>query len=107
MAKIPPDTPGARLRKLRLTLKKTQQQFADELGITGSVLSRYEKNMRGPHVYFFRLLRMKTGVDLNWLLSGEGEMFPFRIDNLGVKLSKAEKIRDSAEKIIGLIEELK
>ena len=73
--KVKTDSPGYRLRQLRLRLGKTQQTFADEMGVSGSTLSRYEKNLRGPDVYFYYLLNMKTGVDLNWLLCGKGEMF--------------------------------
>jgi len=74
--KLLKDSPGFRLKLLRRQLEKTQSQFAEELGISGSTLSRYEKNLRAPEVYFFKLLNMKTGVDLNWLLAGVGTMFP-------------------------------
>ena len=106
MSKIPSDSPGFRLRKLRERLGKTQQVFADELGISGSTLSRYEKNMRGPDTYFFYLLRMKTGVDLTWLLTGEGSMFELQNkDFIRIKSIALRIIKKSVE-MGNLIEEI-
>lgn len=104
--RVRPDSPGHRLRLLRLRLGKTQQAFADELGVSGSTLSRYEKNMRGPDTYFFHLLRMKTGVDLNWLLGGEGEMFPVVPGDLVRKQSLARRIISHTNEITQLLQEL-
>lgn len=108
MSRIPPDTPGFRLRKLREKLGKNQQTFADELGISGSTLSRYEKNMRAPTTYFFQLLRMKTGVDLTWLFTGEGAMFEFhqkdfnRIKSIAlIIIKKADEIGELVKQIEG------
>ena len=106
MTGILPDSPGFRLRKLRKKLKKTQQVFADELGVSGSTLSRYEKNMRGPDVYFYKLLRMKTGVDLTWLLTGEGSMFELQNkDFLRIK-SVVIRIIKKAGEMVALIDEI-
>ena len=107
MKPLPKDNPGYRLRLLRLKLKKAQQEFADELGVSGSTMSRYEKNLRCPNTYFFRLLREKTGVDLNWLLTGKGSMFEVYPQDLIRIKSIGTKIQKQAEKMEELIRELK
>ena len=39
-----------RIKKLRLSLNMTQKKFAEEIGITASALSSYEKNLKNPSI---------------------------------------------------------
>lgn len=63
---------GRRLRELR-GFDLTQAQFAEELGISQSQLSKYERGVAAPpaDVLFFVKKRFQVSVD--WLLTGEGE----------------------------------
>lgn len=70
------DTPdlralGRRLRELR-GFDLTQEEFANELGISQSQLSKYERGVAAPpaDILFFVKKRFKVSID--WLLTGEG-----------------------------------
>lgn len=62
---------GRRLRELR-GFDLTQREFADELDISQSQLSKYERGLVVPpaDVLFFVKKRFKVSID--WLLTGEG-----------------------------------
>jgi transcriptional regulator with XRE-family HTH domain len=71
------DTPdlralGRRLRELR-GFDLTQEEFAKELGISQSQLSKYERGVAAPpaDILFFVKKRFRASID--WLLTGEGE----------------------------------
>ena len=64
-----------RLKKLRNVLGFTQEQFAEELGISFATVNRYEKGKRTPDAEFFQRLVDKYRVNLNWLFTGKGPMF--------------------------------
>jgi len=100
------DSIGERLRLLRVFIDKTQEIFGKGVGISGSLLSRYEKNQRQPNPWFFDRVRQKTGVDLNWLMSGDGEMFPAVPVDIEKKLEIVREIMKSSKKIRRLLVEL-
>ena len=64
-----------RLRKLRNALGFTQEQFAEELGVSFATVNRYENGKRTPDAGFFQVLVDKYGVNLNWLFTGKEPMF--------------------------------
>ncbi len=64
-----------RLRLLRLYFKLGQIEFADKLGLVQQQVSKYENGRIEPSAKFFENLYDKTGVNLQWLFTGEGEMF--------------------------------
>lgn len=49
--------------------------FAKRLGIPQSTVHNYTKKGREPHSLFLKLIHEKLGVNINWVLTGEGEMF--------------------------------
>jgi len=100
------DSIGERLRLLRVFLDKTQETFGKGVGISGSLLSRYEKNQRQPNPWFFERVRKKTGVDLNWLMSGDGEMFTAVPLDIEKRLEIVREISKSIKKIRRLLVEL-
>jgi transcriptional regulator with XRE-family HTH domain len=63
---------GRRLRELR-GFDLTQEDFAKELGVSQSQLSKYERGVAAPpaDVLFFVKRRFRVSVD--WLLTGEGD----------------------------------
>lgn len=63
---------GKRLRELR-GFEMTQAQFAEELGISQSQLSKYERGaavLPGDVLFF---VKKRFGVSIDWLLTGEGD----------------------------------
>jgi len=63
---------GRRLRELR-GFEVTQEQFAKELGVSQSQLSKYERGIAGPPADVLFLVKRRFGVSIDWLLTGEGE----------------------------------
>jgi len=65
---------GSRLLTLRKKMQLTQVQFAKEIGITQNVYTRYETGKLDLPDHLKSKLH-QIGVNLNWLITGEGEMF--------------------------------
>lgn len=64
---------GERLREWRQALGLTQAQLAERLGVHIGVLKKYEQGVNVPGGEPLGALA-RTGVNVNWLLTGEGEM---------------------------------
>ena len=65
-----------RLKLLReKNLNLTQGKFADSLGVPLTTISKYERGEVKPTSEFLIKLSKIYGVNLNWLLTGEGTMF--------------------------------
>ncbi len=64
---------GARLKKIRMDLHYTQQEFVKELEITQQNLSRYERGLGYISTLIVIVLHC-MGYDTNWLLYGKGSM---------------------------------
>jgi len=71
-----------RLRELRMKFpkrlasvrgKRSQRQFAKQLGVFQQNVNRYE-NGTMPHANFLITLAVKEGISLDWLLLGRGRM---------------------------------
>lgn len=63
-----------RLKKIRTTFGMTQQEFAQELGISYRTLQRYEEGEKFPKGMEFLLDLIMKGVSVDWLLTGDGEL---------------------------------
>jgi transcriptional regulator with XRE-family HTH domain len=63
---------GKRLRELR-GFDLTQQEFAQELGISQSQLSKYERGIVAPTAEILFFVKKCFRVSIDWLLTGEGE----------------------------------
>ena len=63
------------LKKVRLELGLTVAKFSEKLEIPAMTLTHYERGDRTPSAQLFIQLDKKLNVNLNWLVSGEGEMF--------------------------------
>jgi transcriptional regulator with XRE-family HTH domain len=89
---------GDRLRQLRQKLGLTQSQMAQKLGVTLNTYQRYELGNRSLTVEKLQQLRKHFGVNLNWLLTGEGGMFESYNDG--------GKVKQLLKTLKGIIEEL-
>lgn len=74
---IEPKTPLAkRLREIRRAIGDPDRAaFAKKLGLSANSVSRYERGEQEPSYAAFAAYSEFFGANLNWLLTGEGEMF--------------------------------
>ncbi len=64
-----------RIREIRNYLKLSQETLAIETNSKRSTVSGYEAGISLPHAEFLAELHIKYGVNSNWILTGQGEMF--------------------------------
>ena len=64
-----------RIKNLRKTLKLTQQEFADRLGIKRGTMANYEIGRNEPIDAVVSIICREFNVSEKWLRTGEGEMF--------------------------------
>jgi phage repressor protein C with HTH and peptisase S24 domain len=64
-----------RIKNLRDALDQTQAELAEKVGIPRSSLANYEKGISVPPGDFISALKIVFNVNLDWFLTGEGEMF--------------------------------
>lgn len=100
-----------RLKDIRKKHKygKTQDSFADFLGISKSNLASYESGRRTPSEAVMQLICQKCNVNENWLRTGEGEMFirlnrQQEIAKLSADLFKSEEESFKSRLIMALAE---
>jgi transcriptional regulator with XRE-family HTH domain len=72
-----PETPlGYRLREVRRHFGVEQRElFAISLGVSKDALAMYERGKNVPTATVLAAYREKYGVSLEWLVTGEGNMF--------------------------------
>ena len=64
-----------RIKQIRLKLGIQQGEFAEKLNVVQQQLSKYERGENKPSAEFLTVLNEKVNVNINWLLTGKGEMF--------------------------------
>jgi len=91
--------------RLLFILKKfkiKQKEFAKTIKISPSTLSEYKKGTKKPSMDTLYKISTEYKINLNWLLTGEGEMFIFQkannnisnIYNFGTEMVEIEKGSD-------------
>lgn len=66
---------GGRIKKLRLALNLTQAEFAEKIGVKGGVVSAWENGNAPLPQGRLLIICGEYGVNSDWILKGEGEMF--------------------------------
>jgi transcriptional regulator with XRE-family HTH domain len=66
---------GERIRELRTTLRLTQDQFGNKIGVKNGVVSAWEKGSAPVPDGRVRIIRDEYNASIDWILKGEGEMF--------------------------------
>ncbi len=92
---------GNRIRIIRGYLG--QIEFAKELGIKRNTASAYENNSITPSGKVLLKLYKKFNVNINWLLSGEGD--PYLKIELENKIEKMESRIKTLEKQVAELEQ--
>lgn len=64
-------TTGDRLRKARVAAGVGVGDMAEFLGVTRSMVSRYETDKGTPRIGYYRLWAIRCGVPMEWLQYGE------------------------------------
>lgn len=63
------------IKKLRKELRLTAQALADNVGIALQTVQNYELGKREPSFAFMYYLLTVYNVNINWLMTGQGQMF--------------------------------
>ena len=87
-----PNDIGSRLGMLIKAMKLKQYQFTEKFGISANSLDRYKNNERFPDPQFLARL-IDAGVNVNWLLRGEGSMFILAPWELGDDIRTTKKVQ--------------
>jgi len=66
---------GNRIKEFRKKLNLSQQELAKHLNMQPQALARYEKDKVKPSIELAKKLTDLFNINLNWLLTGKGEMF--------------------------------
>lgn len=66
---------GENLKKLRFELKMSARELAERIGVSPGSIQNYEAGKREPNYNFMQILCQQLNVNLNWFVTGEGEMF--------------------------------
>ncbi len=64
-----------RIKAIRETLKLSQREFGERLGVSRDVISNIEYNRVPPKELLLRHICELYNVNQHWLKTGEGEMF--------------------------------
>ncbi len=66
---------GKRVKELKVALNLTSTELAEKLSIPVRTIGSYERNEAQPGPKFLSALIENYKVNINWLLTGEGNMF--------------------------------
>lgn len=66
---------GERIKSIRQALGKTQQEFADSIGLKRNTIATYEMGKSVPSDRTIADICREFGVSEEWLRTGRGEMF--------------------------------
>ncbi|MCI8524660.1 MAG: helix-turn-helix transcriptional regulator [Oscillospiraceae bacterium] len=67
------DDLGAKIRKYRVTMKLSQAEFAQRLGVTGAAVSAYENGTRQPSYDILLRIANVLGASVDELLGRSGQ----------------------------------
>lgn len=91
-----------RLKAIRKALNVKQYALADKLGITSNFLSELERGNR--NIFSTVLLALdKIGVNLHWLITGQGEMF---LTNSEIPLFQEKELNGKRHPILKEFQEI-
>ena len=75
---------GDRIKQLRLLKNNiSQSDFGKIIGTSQSAVQSWESNKSLPGADFLFKIKQEFGIDINWLLTGEGEQYPDSEINIG------------------------
>ena len=95
-----------RIKEIKLVLRLTSAELADKLDIPVRTIGSYERAEAQPSPKFLSALYENMNIDVNWLLSGRGNMFLTKKATLdsGMLVDLQETFELSNEQVTGLFE---
>lgn len=63
------------LKQIRLKLKYSRQNLSEILDVSAGSIVQYESGTRKPNFEFLEKLISILNINLNWFVTGKGEMF--------------------------------
>lgn len=66
---------GSRFKQFRIHKRKAQHELAKELKVHQSTITNIEHGTTFPKLNYLHYFYMKYGLNINWLVTGEGEMY--------------------------------
>jgi transcriptional regulator with XRE-family HTH domain len=94
---------GKRIRKRRQTLKMTQQELAEAIGVTPQHISAIEQDKRDPSLSSLAKLAEELGVTIDYLVTGKESVITDTIP--AIKGDKKLKLK-AKRALTALIQEL-
>lgn len=91
---------GDNIKKLREVKNMTQQKFADEIGIKQNSVALIESGKRNISPSLLKSISNAFGVRLEWLETGEGEMYKRSSAEMLAKLESIKGITDKAREFL-------
>lgn len=64
-----------RIKQIRKSMKLTQSEFGERIGVKGNTVTNYESGLRSPSDAIVVSICREFGVNEVWLRTGEGEPF--------------------------------
>ena len=77
-----------RIKKLRKSLKLTQNEFGEKIGMVGSAITKYEKGERGLSDAVIKSICREFHVREEWLRNGEGDMMETTSEDLIAQIAR-------------------
>jgi transcriptional regulator with XRE-family HTH domain len=84
---------GERFKQARKYLRLTQEELANELGISRSHVSNIESDREKPSLTLLKFMSYKYAVPEDWLLSGEDDKGLYGFENQEVRDFNIEKFQ--------------
>ena len=85
-----------RMKKLREALNLSQKEFASGLKLKDTAISKYETGLVKPGADVLSKIGETYKVNLNWLITGDGDMFSFSSDTEIIKIPERGEIECAA-----------
>lgn len=85
---------GDRIRMVRERVKLTQQSFGLFAGVNKQVMYNIEKGRSEPSSVFLTILSEHFNVNVNWILTGQGEMFLAKENSKAISSLGAVSLRE-------------
>ena len=77
-----------RIKQLRKSLKLTQNEFGEKIGMVGSAITKYEKGERGLSDAVIKSICREFHVREEWLRTGIGDMMETTPEDLIAQIAK-------------------
>jgi transcriptional regulator with XRE-family HTH domain len=95
---------GERFKEVREALSLDQKAFGKAMGVAGrDTISRWERGLGFPSANILAVMRQKYRINIDWLISGEGE--PFLDDRIQEKEPMKRKKAINIDPVVELLKE--